>query len=310
MRELLIDGRRISDTDPCYVIAEIGSNHGGRSEVAIKMVQEAARCGVSAVKFQKRHNETLYTAALRASPYAHEHSYGKTYGTHRDVLELGWDTYQRCFSAAHVAQIHAFGTAFDEPSVDFLAAAGVPAFKIHSGGLTDRELVTHTASYGRPVLLSTGGGDLADIDRAVSWLKDCPHALLHCTAAYPLKPAEANLRVIHTLRERYPETVIGFSSHSPGIALSLVAFALGARIVEHHFTLDRAGKGTDHAFSLEPKGLSTLVDDLAKVQAALGTGIKIVYDSEYGPLSKMRRWWIGGKWQIGTAQEREAAIHA
>ena len=131
-----------------------------------------------------------------------------------------------------------------------------------------------------------------------------------CTASYPLKPEDANLSVIRTLRERFPDTVIGWSSHHPGLTLSYVAYALGARILEHHITLNRASKGTDHGFSLEPKGLANLVEDLEKVRVSLGDGIKKFLPCEVKPISKMRRWYVKGKWQIGTAQEQEPTAHA
>jgi sialic acid synthase len=306
-RELTIGGRVINDESPCYVIAEIGSNHGGSLDVAQQMVEEAARCGASAAKFQKRHNETLYTKAVLEAPYANENSYGPTYGAHRSALEFTEGAFNALLADPRVP---VFATAFDERSVDLLVRVGVPAIKIHSGGLSDRPLLRHVSRCGLPVVVSTGGGTLDDIDRAVEALGDCPHALLHCTAAYPLKPEDANLRAILTLRNRYPDTVIGFSSHSPGIAFSLIAYAFGARIIEHHFTLDRAGKGTDNAFSLEPKGLQTLVDDLEKLRLALGDGVKRFLPCELAPLSKMRRWWINGEWKIGTLKEQEPEFHA
>lgn len=288
-RALTIGGRLINDDAPCYVIAELGGNHGGSIGTALDLIREAAHAGASAVKFQKRDNETLYSRALLDAPYANENSYGKTYHEHRNALELDRAAFEACAIEARDRDIECFSTAFDEASVDFLLQLGAPAFKIHSGGLTDIPLLRYVAACGVPVILSTGGGTFEDIDHAVSILGNCPHAILHCTASYPLKPEEANLRVIGTLRQRYPDTVIGFSSHSPGIALSLVAYAFGARIIEHHFTLNRASKGTDHAFSLEPKGLSTLVDDLRKIRRALGDGIKHYYPSELGPIAKMRR---------------------
>ena len=301
MSELIIGERRIADDEPCYVIAEIGNNHGGSRDVAIQMIQMAAAHGADCVKFQKRHNPTLYSPQLLAAPYANEHSYGPTYGDHRAALEFGQRDYHAIRVAAERWQVGWCATAFDEASVDFLMLAGSPAIKIASGGLTDHALLRYAASMGRPILLSTGGGTLADIHRAVDSLAGCPHAILHCTASYPLKVEEANLRVILTLRRTFPNTVIGWSSHSPGIALSLVAYALGARIIEHHVTLDRASKGTDQAFSLEPKGLGTLVDDLGKVRQALGDGVKVFYDSERGPIAKMRRVRVEQGWQITGA---------
>lgn len=301
MRELMIGERRIADDERPLVIAEIGSNHGGSRDTAIRMIEMAAAHGADAVKFQKRSNRTLYSPELLDAPYVNENSYGATYGEHRAALEFGERDFHAIRIAAERWQVLWFATAFDEASVDFLMQAGSPALKIASGGLTDHALLRYAASFEKPILLSTGGGTLADIRRAVDSLGDCPHAILHCTASYPLKAEEANLRVIGTLRQAYPDTVIGFSSHSPGISFSLVAYALGARILEHHVTLDRASKGTDHAFSLEPKGLGTLVDDLGKLQVALGTGVKCWYDSEKGPISKMRRVRVGDGWQITGA---------
>jgi sialic acid synthase SpsE len=289
VRELTIAGRRIADDAPCYVVAEIGGNHGGDLTVARRLIREAAQCGASAVKFQKRNNATLYDPAILAAPYDNENSFGPTYGAHRATLELSRSQLQALHGSAAASGLTCFSTAFDEASASLLHTLQTPAFKIHSGGLTDLALIRYVAAFGKPVLLSTGGGTLDDIDRAVDVLGDCPHAILHCTASYPLQPEEANLRVIGTLRQRYPSTVIGFSSHSPGIAFSLIAYAFGARIIEMHFTLNRASKGTDHGFSLEPKGLMTLVEDLGKLHLALGDGIKRYYPSELGPISKMRR---------------------
>jgi sialic acid synthase len=295
MRELRIGERVINDESPCFVIAEIGGNHGGSLSVAVEMAREAVRnCGADIAKFQHRTNTDLYTSALLAKSYDSENSYGPTYGAHREALELAPRDLTK-----HLGSLPWFATAFDESAANALEVVDVPAFKIHSGGLTDEPLIKHVAQFGKPVLVSTGGGTLDDIDRAHDWLRDCPHAFLHCTASYPLKPEEANLRMILTLRNRYPDTVIGFSSHSPGIAFSLIAYAFGARIIEQHFTLNRAAKGTDHAFSLEPKGLQTLVDDLGKLHVALGDGVKRFYPSEVAPVAKMRRTHTAEGWKIG-----------
>jgi len=298
MRELVIDGRRIADDAPCYVCAEIGGNHGGSEAVAAMLIREAAEAGADAVKFQRRHNQTLYTSALLAKPYGGEHSYGDTYGQHRAALELPLTTLARLQKVAAQEDVTWFATAFDERSMADLMDLHVPAIKIHSGGLTDERLIRCAAATGVPVLLSTGGGTLEDIQRAVDWLAGAPHAILHCTASYPLQACEANLRAIGTLRAQFPTTVIGWSSHYPGLSLSLVAYAFGARILEHHVTLSRAAKGTDHGFSLEPKGLRTLVEDLGTVQQALGTGQKVVYPSERAPLAKMTRTQTTEGWRI------------
>jgi sialic acid synthase len=292
VRELIINGHRIADDTDAYVIAEIGHNHGGSYETAKKLIQMSAAAGASACKLQKRENDTLYSSAMLDAPYEHEHSYGKTYGEHRRALEFGAKEYLACRTMAGVCRVDFFATAFDEPSVDFLMIVDVPAIKLASGSLTDFALLKHAASYGKPLILSTGGGTYAQVDAAVETLLagKSPFALLHCTAAYPVQNyGELNLLAIAEMRARYPDTIIGWSGHDPGISMALVAYAYGARIIEKHVTLNRAGKGTDHAFSLEPKGLQTLCEDLKRAHLASGDGMKRMYESERGPLSKMRR---------------------
>jgi N-acetylneuraminate synthase/sialic acid synthase len=231
----------------------------------------------------------IYTRGLLNSAYDHEQSYGATYGAHRAALEFTPSQLRDTRAYARERGLIWFSTAFDERAADRLMALGVPVLKVASGDLTNTPLLTYLASLGVPIILSTGGGSLEDIDRAVRALGSTPHALLHCTAAYPLEPKDAHLAVIPALRARYPETVIGWSSHSPGIALSLVAHGLGATILEHHITLNRAAKGTDHGFSLEPRGLQTLVEDLHKVRCALGQAEKQHWPSEDKPLLKMAK---------------------
>lgn len=292
MRQLIIDGQTITDQSPAWVIAEIGHNHGGCVDTACKMVEAAARAGCQAVKLQKRQNATLYSPDLLAQPYENENSFGKTYGEHRAALELSALQYSAVQHTAQRARVTCFGTAFDEASADFLARMGMPAIKIASGGLTDTALLTHVARLGLPVICSTGGGNMREVDRAASILQTGRggFALLHCTAAYPVRAwGELNLRVITMLRDRFPETIIGWSGHDSGIAMAVAAYTLGARIIEKHFTLNRAMKGTDHAFSLEPDGMRKLCRDLVRTHAALGDGFKRYLLSEVGPISKMRR---------------------
>lgn len=291
MRELTIAGRRIADDEPCFVIAELGNSHQGDVAIAAKMIGAATDAGASAVKFQCRQNATLYSRELLDKSYENEQSFGRTYGEHRAALELSPDDLSYCFGEAIACGIPAFATAFDEPSALLLMDLDTPAIKLASGALTDTALQRYVASLGVPIILSTGGGTEQDIDKAVQTLSahHSNFALLHCVAAYPQRPQDANLRYIPILRARYPDTVIGYSSHLPGIAFSLVAYAFGASIIEHHFTLDRSMKGGDHAFSLEPKGLSTLVDDLGKLHTGLGDGVKRFLECERGPIAKMRR---------------------
>jgi N-acetylneuraminate synthase/sialic acid synthase len=291
MRSLTIDGRTITDDGACYLIAEIGSNHGGDPRTAVRMIAAAAAAGADAVKFQKRDNATLYSAALLARPYDHEHSFGRTYGEHRENLEFEDREYERIAREARMQRVTWFATAFDEASADFLMCYDVPAFKIASGGLTDLALLRHVARFDLPIILSTGGGTWADVDRAVDVLTcaGVEFALLHCTAAYPAAFEDLNLRCIATMRDRYPDTVIGWSCHVHNLSMLMQAHAYGARILEVHFTLNRSSKGTDHAFALEPATLTKLRKDLDRARLAAGDGEKRWYESERQPIAKMRR---------------------
>lgn len=289
MRELIIANRRISDDSPPLIVAEVGHNHGGSLERAKRMFEVAKQCGCDAVKLQKRDNRTLYTKAMYDAPYSSEHAYGATYGAHREALELGWDDYCELKTLADDLGLLFFATAFDIPSADFLACLGVPAVKIASGDLTNEPLLAHCVWLGFPLIVSTGGYGFHDVERTVQFLRsmNAHFALLQATAAYPCPHEELNLRVIETYRDRYPDVVIGLSDHQDGISMAPVAWMLGARIFEKHFTLSRAAKGSDNAFSLEPEPMRRMVNDLHGVAAALGDGVKRRYDSERGPIRKM-----------------------
>jgi N-acetylneuraminate synthase/sialic acid synthase len=291
MRRLTIDGTEISDATGCYVIAEVGHNHQGDVELAKQLLSEAKRCGAKAVKLQKRDNRTLYTSRFYNKPYDNESSFGPTYGSHREALELGRDEYVELQRYARELGLTLFATAFDFASVDFLADLDVPAFKIASGDLRNTPLLRYVAQVGKPVIVSTGGGNLEDVRRAYETVRavNGDVALLQCTACYPADWSELDLRVIETYRELFPDAVIGYSGHDNGIAMAVVAYVLGARIVEKHFTLNRVLKGTDHSFSLEPQGLQKLVRDLERARVALGDGTKTMYVSETEAIVKMSK---------------------
>ncbi len=289
MPELYVNGRRIADDEPAYVVAEIGHNHQGELEKAKALIHAARECGVDAVKLQKRDNRRLFTRAFYDSPYDNENSFGRTYGEHREALELGKSDWFELGSYSREEGLGFVAAAFDEPSADFLAELGVDAFKFASGDLPNVPFLRYVAAFEKPMFLSTGGGTLEDVDRAVDAITATNSQLcvLHCTASYPADVEDLNLSVIATLRERYPELVIGLSDHHNGIAMAPVAFMLGARAFEKHFTLNHAWKGTDHAYSLMPDGMRRFVRDLHRVPAALGDGVKRRLPSEERPLEKM-----------------------
>jgi N-acetylneuraminate synthase/sialic acid synthase len=287
--ELLVDGKRISRNGDAYVIAEIGHNHQGSLEQAKALVHAAKECGVDAVKFQKRDNRRLFTRSFYESPYDNENSFGATYGEHREALELGKSEWFELSRYAREEGVAFVAAAFDEPSADLLAELDVDAFKFASGDLLNVPFLRYVAAFGKPMFLSTGGGTLEDIDRAVEAVATVNDRLcvLHCTASYPADVEDLNLAVITALRERYPELVIGLSDHHNGIAMAPVAYLLGARVFEKHFTLNHAWKGTDHAYSLMPDGMRRFVRDLHRVPVALGDGVKRRLPSEERPLQKM-----------------------
>lgn len=290
-RQIIIDGHAINDDGDCYIIAEIGHNHQGELSKAKDLFKVAKECGAHAVKLQKRHNRSLYTRELYDSPYNTENSYGPTYGAHREALEFGYDEYMELKTYAKQLGLAMFATAFDFASADFLAEIDVPAYKIASGDLKNTPLLKHVARKGKPIILSTGGGTLEDVKRAYHAIMPINPQLsiLQCTASYPVEPADMNLRVITAFRQQFPDVVIGLSDHQSGIAMALIAFMLGARVIEKHFTLNRAWRGTDHAFSLEPAGLKKLVRDLRRAQEALGDGVKRPLPCEAKPLYKMAK---------------------
>lgn len=182
-----------------------------------------------------------------------------------------------------------FATAFDFPSADFLAKLDAPAFKIASGDLKNIPLLTYIAKFQKPIILSTGGGTMEDVNRAYDAIMPINQqlCLLQCTSGYPAAFEELNLRVITSFRERFPDIIIGLSSHDNGIAMAVAGYMLGARVIEKHFTLNHTWKGTDHAFSLEPIGFKKMVRDLRRLKVAMGDGVKKVYESEVSPMIKM-----------------------
>ena len=288
-RELKLGQHVVNDENPTYVIAEVGHNHQGKLETAKEMFRQAQSCGVSAVKLQKRDNRTLFTKAAFDKPYENENSFGATYGEHREALEFGREEYAELKGYAAELGLDFFATAFDIRSADFLEALGMPAYKIASADLRNLPLLRHVAAFGKPVLVSTGGGTMEDVERAYDTVMaiNTQLCIMQCTCGYPVEFDELNLRAIETFRQRFPDIVVGYSGHDNGIAMPVVSYVLGARVIEKHFTLNRAMKGTDNVFSLEPVGMRKMTRDLERARLSLGDGKKVVFPSEEGPVLKM-----------------------
>jgi len=288
-RTMTIDGIEIGDGTDAFVIAEVGHNHQGSVEKCEELFQAAKLAGASAVKLQKRDNKTLYTEEFYNKPYENENSFGPTYGAHREALEFGRKEYEHLCKVARDLGICFFATAFDIPSADFLAELDMPAYKLASGDIRNVPLLRHVARIGKPMIISTGASTLDDVRRAYATCRQFNDqvAILQCTAGYPARFEELDLNVITTYRRVFPEAVVGLSAHDNGIAMAVASYVLGGRIVEKHFTLNRAMKGTDHAFSLEPLGLQKMVRDLRRTRLALGSEQKRIFESEHPALTKM-----------------------
>jgi N-acetylneuraminate synthase len=286
-KPVAIGNHMVGPGQPNYVIAEIGINHNGELEHAKALIDVAAVAGCQAVKFQKRTPDI-------STPEAQKHLQRETpWGTmtyleYKHRIEFGDDEYTEIARYSAEKGLDWFASPWDVPSVEFLEKHGVIAHKVASASITDIALLEALRETGKPLILSTGMSTMAEIDTAVETVGRDNLVLMHATSTYPLDPAEANLRMIHTLRERFGVPV-GYSGHETGLQVSLAAVGLGANALERHITLDRAMWGTDHGASLEPTGLTRLVRDVRVIESALGDGVKRVYESEEGPRQKLRR---------------------
>ena len=286
--KIKIGSKFIGDGEPVYVIAEIGINHNGSVDLAKKLIDGAVKAGCDAVKFQKRTPEICVPRDQweieRQTPWGRI-----TYIEYRRKVEFGFEEYFEIDSYCKEKSIDWFASPWDEVAVDFLEKFNLPIYKLASASLTDLSLLKKIRNTGRPVILSTGMSNMEEIETAVELMGTENILLAQSTSTYPCSLDELNLKVIQTFKEIYPEIPIGYSGHETGLAPTLAAVALGATFVERHITLDRAMWGTDQAASVELVGLNRLVKDIRDIEKALGDGIKKVYESEYGNISKLRR---------------------
>ena len=275
---------------PCFVVAEIGNNHQGEFEVAKQMIDEAAKAGVQAVKFQKRDMEALLTREGRAAPYTGCNSFGPTYGEHRNALELSIEQMASLKDYSESKGLVFFASAWDDPSLKQILGLDVEVLKICSADLVNVPLVRKYAASRIPIILSTGMSSLEDIDVALAEIRAYHDevVLLHCNSTYPCPEDQIGLPVMDALRERYGLPV-GYSGHEQGIGPSVGAVALGACVVERHFTLDKTLKGTDHQASLEPAELARMVTMIREVERAMCVKGKKVFPEEQTAAKKLRK---------------------
>ncbi|KAL1123008.1 hypothetical protein AAG570_003332 [Ranatra chinensis] len=276
-------GRYVGTDRPCFIIAEIGQNHQGDVQIAKELIRVAKECGADCIKFQKSCLTEKFTRGALDRDYAGEHSWGATYGQHKERLEFDKSQYLELQQyAADQVGIPLTASAMDPVSLDFLDSIGVPFIKIGSGDADNEILLRRAALTGKPLIISTGMSDMDTVDRIYATVskRHKKFAMLHCISAYPTPPQSANLRVIETYLRRFPDVQIGYSGHELGYAITLAAVALGAKVVERHITLDKRWKGSDHRCSLEPQEFSAMVKALRDVEAALGTPVKCVQPCE------------------------------
>ena len=285
-KNIKVGNTLVGHSQPCYIVAEIGINHNGSLDTAKELIDVAVSSGCNAVKFQKRTVEVVYSKEELSRP--RENPFGKTNGDLKKGLELGLDEYSTINKYCAEKGIAWFASCWDEKSVDFIEQFNPPCYKVASASLTDDNLLKYHRKFRKPVILSTGMSSMQEIEHAISVLGSENLIVLHSTSTYPAKLEELNLKMITTLKKKFP-VPIGYSGHEVGLATSLAAFTLGSCVLERHITLDRAMWGSDHAASIEPQGLQRLVKDLRSCERALGDGIKQVYDSEIPIREKLRR---------------------
>lgn len=270
----------------CFVIAEAGVNHNGNPDFAYKLIDEAAKAGVDAVKFQSFFTDKVILKNAPMAEYQMQNM-GKHNGTQYDMvkpLELSPDFQEKLKIYAENKGLIWFSTAFDLDSVNVLANLNIPVWKIPSGEITNYPYLKKIAQLNKPIILSTGMCNLADIEAALKVFLDCGRkreeiCILHCNTEYPTPWTDVNLKAMVSMGQIFG-TAYGYSDHTTGITVPTAAVALGAKVIEKHFTLDKNLPGPDHKASLEPHELKAMVDSIRVVEQVLGSSIKFVSDSE------------------------------
>ncbi len=282
----------LPDPKKTYIISEIGVNHNGSIALAKKLVDEASNAGVDAVKFQTYKTENVLSSKdVKKTPYQTRDSSTSQYDMLKK-LELSSKEFAEIKKHTEKKGVEFMSTACDLDSVDILENIGVNIYKIASAEIINKPLVAKVAKTGKPILLSTGMATMDEIERTINYIKDINNKivlyLLHCTTSYPTVYSEVNMNLLKTLQERF-SLPIGYSDHTIGIEVSLMAVAQGAKIIEKHFTLDRAMDGPDHFASIEPDELKTLVKSIRNIEQSFGKSQKMITKEEKINIEYMRR---------------------
>jgi N-acetylneuraminate synthase len=289
MNTIVINNQRaIGPEEPCFIIAEIGINHNGSVDTALRLIDEAAKAGCDAVKFQKRTPEICTPRdqweIMRDTPWGR-----MSYINYRYKVEFGEKEYALINEFSQEKNITWFASCWDEPSVDFIEKFNPAIYKASSASLTDIDLLKRKKATGKPLILSTGMSTMDEIFYAIDEIGTDNIMIAHSTSAYPCPLDQLNLKMIPELQKLFPQVPIGYSGHETGLATTIAAVVMGAKFIERHFTIDRAMWGSDQAASVEPTGMAKLVRDIRDVEGAFGDGVKKVYESEIGQRQKLRR---------------------
>lgn len=298
MHDVKIAEHVIGQNNPCFIIAEAGVNHSGSLKMAYKLVDIAVEAGADAVKFQTFTADRLATAMAPKAAYQQiTTNQNESQLEMLRSLELSPEHHYQIKEYCKKNKILFMSSPFDEISADFLEEMGIEVFKIGSGEVTNLPFLSHIASKGKPVILSTGMASLGEVESALEvmlskGLNDI--VVLHCVSNYPADPRDVNLRAIHTISSAFGFPV-GFSDHTMGVEISLAAVALGACVIEKHFTLDRNLPGPDQLASLEPAELKAMVSGIRKVEMAMGDGLKKPAASEANTAAVARKSLVAGQ---------------
>lgn len=277
---------------PVTIIAEIGVNHNGDIELAKKMILEAKRCGADIVKFQTARLDKLVTRYAHKAEYQIENTGNDDSQFEMlEKLNLSYSDFRILEKFCRDQKVQFLSTPFDCDSITFLNEFAMPFWKIPSGEITNYPYLVKIANTKKKVVMSTGMSNMDEIESAMNVLKENGTqeiVLLQCNTQYPTEPEHVNLRVMNTLMKKF-HVEVGYSDHTRGIEIPIAAVAMGASIIEKHFTLDKNMDGPDHRASIEPEEFKTMVDAIRNVECALGTSEKIVSESEKKNISVARK---------------------
>ena len=292
MKEIHINDRKIGGQNPCYTIAEAGSNHDGNVEKAFKLIDAAKEANADSIKFQTYKASTLTTK--NAPKYWDDGISGESqYDVFKKLDLLSNDDWKQIFEYAKKRKLTCFSTPFDEESVDLLYSIGVPAFKIASADITHIPLIKYVAQRGLPIFLSTGMASMVEITEAVSTIEDTGNqniVLMHCITSYPTKPEDANLEMIKTLAEKFPSCLIGYSDHTLGTLIAAFSILYGVKVIEKHFTFDtNLRESRDHRLSLDVASFKEMVSNIRWAEISRGMPERALLETEKDSMKYARR---------------------